>query len=132
MFRRRNFFQGRPLHGGDVKDIAWLKPDGSEMTTDEWNQDFARCLGVYLAGSALTETDTRGRPVTDDDFVVLFNAHHDSVPFTLPRYGDGTWLALVDTARDDGLAPDGRFDPTSVYPLEGRSLALLIRTRNDP
>ena len=130
VFRRRYFFQGRPLHGGDVKDVVWLEPDGSEMTTEEWNQDFARCLGVYLAGGALNEVDARGRPVTDDDFVVLFNAHHDAVPFTLPRYGDGRWLALVDTARDDGLAPDGAFEPGSIYPLEGRSLALLIRTPN--
>ena len=78
------FFQGRPLHGSEAKDIVWLKPDGSEMTTEEWSQDFARCLGVYLAGSALTEVDARGQRVVDDDFVVLFNAHHDSVPFRLP------------------------------------------------
>jgi isoamylase len=132
VFRRRHFFQGRPLHGSEAKDIVWLKPDGSEMTTEEWSQDFARCLGVYLAGSALTEIDARGQRVVDDDFVVLFNAHHDSVPFRLPTktlapHGDGRWLAIVDTARDDGLAPDGIFDAESTYPLEGRSLVLLMR-----
>ena len=132
VFRRRHFFQGRPLHGSEAKDIVWLKPDGSEMTAEEWNQDFARCLGVYLAGSALTEVDARGQRVVDDDFVVLFNAHHDPVPFRLPAktlapHGDGQWQAIVDTARDDGLAPDGVFEAESTYPLEGRSLALLMR-----
>ena len=132
VFRRRHFFQGRPLHGSEAKDIVWLKPDGSEMTTEEWSQDFARCLGVYLAGSALTEIDARGQRVVDDDFVVLFNAHHDSVPFRLPTktlapHGDGRWQAIVDTARDNGLAPDGIFDAESTYPLEGRSLVLLMR-----
>ncbi len=132
VFRRRHFFQGRPLHGSEAKDIVWLKPDGSEMTTDEWSQDFARCLGVYLAGSALAESDARGQRVVDDDFVVLFNAHHDSVPFRLPAntlapQGDGQWHAIVDTAREDGLAPDGMFDAEKMYPLEGRSLALLMR-----
>jgi len=132
VFRRRHFFQGRPLHGKEAKDIVWLKPDGSEMTTEEWSQDFARCLGVYLAGSALTEVDARGQRVVDDDFVVLFNAHHDSVPFRLPAktlapHGDGHWQAIVDTAREDGLAPDGTFDAESTYPLEGRSLVLLLR-----
>jgi isoamylase len=132
VFRRRHFFQGRPLHGSEAKDIVWLKPDGSEMTNEEWSQDFARCLGVYLAGSALTEIDARGQRVVDDDFVVLFNAHHDSVPFRLPTktlapHGDGRWQAIVDTARDDGLAPDGIFDAESTYPLEGRSLVLLMR-----
>jgi isoamylase len=132
VFRRRHFFQGRPLHGSEAKDIVWLKPDGSEMTAEEWNQDFARCLGVYLAGSALTEVDARGQRVVDDDFVVLFNAHHDSVPFRLPTktlapHGEGHWQAIVDTAREDGLAPDGIFDAESTYPLEGRSLVLLMR-----
>ena len=132
VFRRRHFFQGRPLHGSEAKDIVWLKPDGSEMTAEEWNQDFARCLGVYLAGSALTEVDARGQRVVDDDFVVLFNAHHDPVPFRLPAktlapHGDGQWQAIVDTARDDGLAPDGVFGAESTYPLEGRSLVLLMR-----
>jgi isoamylase len=132
VFRRRHFFEGRPLHGSEAKDIVWLKPDGLEMTNEEWSQDFARCLGVYLAGSALTDTDARGQRVVDDDFVVLFNAHHDSVPFRLPAnamtaHGAGQWHAILDTARDDGLVPDGMFDPESVYPLEGRSLVLLTR-----
>ncbi|MDQ6917058.1 MAG: glycogen debranching protein GlgX [Pseudomonadota bacterium] len=134
-FRRRHFFEGRPLHGSEAKDLVWLKPDGLEMTNEEWSQDFARCLGVYLAGSALTETDARGKRVVDDDFVMLFNAHHDSIPFRLPAnslapHGEGPWHAILDTARDDGLAPDGMFDPESVYPLEGRSLALLTRVRS--
>jgi len=137
VFRRRHFFQGRPLHGSEAKDIVWLKPDGSEMTDEEWSQDFARCLGVYLAGSALTEIDARGHRIVDDDFVVLFNAHHDSVPFRLPSailapHGDGLWQAIVDTALDDGLAPDGVFEAESVYPLEGRSLALLMRVGSAP
>jgi isoamylase len=82
-FRRRDFFQGRPLHGSH-KDIVWLKPDGTEMSEQEWQQDFARCLGVLLAGDAADQVDERGRPVVDRNFVVLFNAHHDDIEFTLP------------------------------------------------
>jgi isoamylase len=123
VFHRRYFFQGRLLHG--ERDIAWLKPDGTEMSTDEWNHDFARCLGVYLAGEALDELDARGRRVVDDNFVVLFNAHHDPIPFTLPDYGASGWLALVDTAHEHGLLPEGTYQPKGVYQLQGRSLALL-------
>jgi len=125
IFRRRHFFQGRPLHGSDTKDIVWLQPDGTEMTTEEWDKDFARCLGVYLAGAALGETDARGNPVGDGDFVVLFNAHHEPLPFRLPAYNGSPWIAIVDTARDDGLITDGTFAASSTYPLEGRSLVLL-------
>jgi len=84
-------------------DIVWLKPDGSEMTTEDGARISRAGLGVYLAGSALAEIDARGQRVVDDDFVVLFNAHHDSVPFRLPTktlapHGDGRWQAIVDTA----------------------------------
>jgi len=129
VFRRRDFFQGRPIHGTEVKDIIWLKPDGTEMSADEWEHDFARCLGVYLAGEALNETDARGRPVEDESFLVLFNAHHEEIAFRLPDYGGGNWSALLDTAHEDGLAPDGVLEPAAEYPLRGRSLALLRHDR---
>jgi glycogen operon protein len=128
VFRRRDFFQGRPLRGREVKDIVWLKPDGTEMTDEEWSEHHARSLGVYLSGEALTETDARGRPLRDEDFLVLFNAHHETVPFRLPAY-DGRWLALLDTSFQDGLAPDGSFDAGAEYALQGRSLVLLLHAR---
>jgi glycogen operon protein len=123
VFRRRHFFQGRALSGSPSKDIAWLKPDGTEMTTEEWNHDFARCLGVYLGGDALDEVDARGRPVRDDAFIVLFNAHHDAIPFKLTAFGAG-WRVVLDTARDGG-AEERVLEGDAVYDLEGRSLALL-------
>jgi len=57
--------------------------------------------------------------------VVLFNAHHEPLPFRLPAYNGSPWIAIVDTARDDGLITDGTFAASSTYPLEGRSLVLL-------
>ena len=131
VFRRRDFFQGRPLHGSGVKDIVWLKPDGTEMSDQEWAHDFARSLGVYLSGEALGETDARGQPVTDQDFLLLFNAHHGEVPFTLPGVsGAVRWFALLDTAHADGLASNGTLEAGAAYPLQGRSLALLLRARS--
>jgi glycogen operon protein len=127
VFRRRHFFQGRPLNGSAHKDIAWLKPDGTEMTPQEWEHDFARCLGVYLGGDALDEIDARGQQVADESYLLLFNAHHDHIPFVLPQLGEARWRLLLDTSRDAGLSADGLLDPHAVYELEGRSLALLQR-----
>ena len=132
VFRRRDFYKGHPLRGRDIKDIAWLQPEGGEMSDDEWNRHFARCLGVYLAGEALTETDDRGRPVRDQNFLVLFNAHHEAIPFRLPEDSGARWHALFDTAYEDGLAIDGTFDPGTEYPLKGRSLALLVQLKVSP
>ncbi len=127
VFRRKHFFPDRALQGSAPAEIAWLQPDGTEMTAHEWSHDFARCLGIYLSGTALGELDERGRPVRDDDFLVLFNAHHDTIDFTLPDYHAAGWLALVDTDRDDGLLPDGTFQPCGRYAVAGRSLVLLQR-----
>jgi glycogen operon protein len=131
VFRRQGFFQGRPIHGSEVKDIAWLKPDGTEMTDQEWEHEFARSLGVYLAGEALAEVDVRGQPVKDQNLLVLFNAHHETVEFRLPAHaGPGRWFALLDTAHEHGLASNGTFDAGATYPLQGRSLALMVHSRS--
>jgi len=130
VFRRRDFFQGRPLLGSEVKDIHWFRPDASEMTPEAWDHEHARALAVYLAGEALTETDRRGRPVTDENFLVLFNAGAEAVEFQLPQQlGPGSWLVLVDTTFEAGLQPDGSCEPGSSYRAAGRSLVLLLHLR---
>jgi len=130
VLRRRSFFQGRSIIGPDIKDILWLNPDGREMSDAEWGQSFVRCLGMCLAGRALEEQDERGRPMTDDDFLVLINAHHEAIPFTLPRLDGSTgWQTLIDTQYESGFAPEARFEPGKQYPLEGRAVALLAQFR---
>ena len=126
VFRRRDFFQGRPLIGSEIRDIVWLQPDGSEMTEQVWQQDFARALAVFLSGEGLNETDARGRAVRDDSFVLLFNAAAETVTFTLPpalRLGPGE--LLVDTTRAHDPLPGVAFDPAQPYALPGRGLALI-------
>jgi len=128
IFRRRKFFEGRPIHGEAVKDIAWHNPNGSEMNEVEWNQHFARSLCVYLSGRALDECDRYGQPIRDDDFLLLINAHYESIPFTVPPYpGNTPWLCVLDTAYAEGLSTDGGFFSGSTFTLHGRSLALLTR-----
>jgi glycogen operon protein len=128
VFRRRNFFQGRAIRGTDIKDIHWIKPDGNEMSDEEWDHDFARSLGVYLGGAAMEERDRRGQAVHDDNFLVLFNSHHEAIDFHLPALCEGCeWQSLLDTHLDGGLQPDGFFKNGDSYPLAARSLALLIQ-----
>ena len=128
--RRRSFFQGRRIVGPDVKDIVWLNPDGQEMSDAEWGQAFARCLGMYLAGRALEEQNERGRALVDDDLLVLLNAHHEVIPFALPTFNGSTlWNTVIDTQYDSGLAPEARYEAGMQYPLQGRSVVLLMQFR---
>ena len=126
VLRRRRFFHGRRLHGSEVKDIAWFNPDGKEMTDEEWNQGLVRSLGVRLAGDAIEETDTRGQAVVGATLLLLLNAHHEPLPFTLPAHKRGVrWERLLDTARP---AQGGRTSPLkggARYELGARSLAVL-------
>jgi glycogen operon protein len=127
VFRRRNFFQGRRIRGVGLKDVAWLRPDGEEMTDEEWNQEFARCLGVSLAGHAVDEVDERAQPIHDENFLLLMNAHHEEIPFTVPAPPSGAgWFAIIDTSCQTSLRPDAYYATGTSYPLQARSMALLV------
>jgi len=134
VFRRPRFFQGRRIKGVGVKDIVWYNPDGQEMSDEEWDQAFARCLGLLLTGEALPDMDARGRPLRDGNFLLLFNAHHETIEFTLPRVvSDLGWLGVLDTAlsaRGERDA-DRAFANGSNYPLQARSMAVLVERREE-
>jgi isoamylase len=123
VFRRRRFFRGEKVEGSATKDIVWLRPDGQEMTDQEWNDGVLRHLGMYLAGDALGERGARGRALADRSFVLLFNANYDSIGFRLPALATPAWQVLLDTARDDHSLPV--VEPEHEYPLQGRSLVVL-------
>jgi isoamylase len=124
VFRRRLFFQGRPIHGAEIKDLYWIKPDGTEMTDTDWNSGHVRCLGMGLPGDQIEETDSRGELVIGETFAVLFNAHHEPVPFRLgARRRDVRWICLLDTGAPD--EPSRAFEHMSIFPLQARSLAVL-------
>ncbi|MGH8743299.1 MAG: glycogen debranching protein GlgX, partial [Burkholderiales bacterium] len=131
-FRRRSFFQDRRIKGTGIKDILWLNPDGCELSDEEWQHTFARCLGMFLAGDALDEQDERGRPLRDDNFLLLLNAHHESIPFVLPAPSPGArWRVLMDTYYSMGLQQNKSFAGGENFPLQARSTALLQEIKQD-
>jgi glycogen operon protein len=129
VFRRPRFFQGRAIHGTDVSDIAWFKPDGALMGDDDWQASFAKTLGVFLNGDALPWNDPRGHPVRSGSFFMVFNAHHESLDFTLPADQWGRqWSYVLDSARrDEELDPLPR-KAGELLRVTDRSFVLLERT----
>jgi isoamylase len=131
LFRRRYFFQGRPIRGGEVKDIIWLNPDGAEMSDEDWNQKSSRCLGVHFVGDSLFETDGRGRRLIDDNLLLLINAYHEDIAFTLPEFdGHHSWDVLLDTSDATGIPESSRYKVGQSYPVHGRTLVLLKQGKN--
>jgi glycogen operon protein len=98
VFRRRRWFQGRPLRGTDAADIGWFTPAGELMSEEDWRVGFAKSLAVFLNGQAIPTPNSRGERVVDDTFLVLFNASHDTMAFKIPTgaYGQ-SWRVVLDT-----------------------------------
>jgi glycogen operon protein len=123
MLRRGRFLTGTYDEELGVKDVTWLTPAGDEMTPEHWEDGNARCMGVLLDGRA-QETGIR-RVGTDATLLLVLNAHHDVVRFTLPEaVGGKQWLCLVDTNQDD--IDFARHPFGHVYEVTGRSLLLFI------
>ncbi|MGV0352486.1 glycogen debranching protein GlgX [Corynebacterium confusum] len=128
VFRRRRFLAGGPL-GTDARDrdIAWLVPSGKLMTQDDWDHDFGKSLMVYLNGNAISEPDARGQKIVDDSFVMIFNAHHEQIEFTLPTQDLGAkWKLVVDTAHPGGYPTEEILIPAAgTIDVHPRSTLLL-------
>jgi glycogen operon protein len=127
-FRRRRWFQGRPIRGTGAKDIAWFTPLGQEMSDEDWQAGFAKSMIVFLNGEAIESPGPLGERVVDDSFLLLVNASEGDLEFQLPQETFGRrWVKLVDTAQPLlGLSLD-EYDAKSVLRLTARSLMLLRR-----
>ncbi len=123
VFCRRRWFQGMTVTGRGLEDIAWFLPEGSEMTDDHWQHDFAKSLGVYLNGKGIHTAHADGSAVVDDSFYLIFNAHHEPLDFKLPpsKYGK-KWEMVLNTAT--GEDPSATFDPEAIVKADARSLLL--------
>ena len=124
MFRRRRWFQGRPLRG--TPDIVWLKPDGTEMSEDDWNAGHATSIGIFLNGDGITSPDPRGQHIHDDSFLLIFNSHHEPVEWRVSGSWGESWELLLDTAAGHPAKPGGEPVQRNIV-LTDRSVVLLRR-----
>ncbi|MBN9107614.1 MAG: glycogen debranching protein GlgX [Pseudonocardia sp.] len=124
VFRRRRFFQGRPIHGSDVADIAWLRPDAAPMTDHDWHTRHS--VAIFLNGRGIPDRDEVGEQVVDDSFLLLVNGEHRQTTFTLPDESYGrTWRIVVDTA-DPLLATARRRRPAPGSRLRTAPLSITV------
>jgi len=131
ILRRRRYFEGLFVPGADIKDLTWLKLDGTELMDEEWAEPETRSMAMRLAGEAIDEREPEGGRISDDTLLVLMNAFHEDLVFTLPEAGgEGTcaWEVLMDTEEAAPPAPSGvTCRVGGTYSLAGRGLALFRR-----
>jgi isoamylase len=136
---RRKFFQdreigpgaaGRQVDGGVEQDVVWVRPDGQQMTGEEWHAGWVRCIGVILNGRTLDDVNAVGEPIEDDSFLFLLNPHEGSIDFYMPKLHDcAAWEVCLDTSKP-GLAKTQKVAVSEAYALPPRSAALLREIEN--
>jgi len=120
VFRRLEFFRGRPLRDTNIHDVAWLNSMGQRMSDEEWGA-YNRCLMVFLSGFLI---DLNGKVVEDDSFLLCLNAHFEAVPFKLPTTNPAaTWEYVLNTAHEDGFVDQNNVQKIADS-IEGRSLTV--------
>ena len=129
-FHRKRFFTGSTVRTGDgerLNDIVWLDLDGEPMEDDDW--EGGKAIGMYLNGNGIAGKDVRGATITDDHFLLYFNADGPA-QVTLPteEYA-AAWDVVIDTSGN----PDA--DPTleagATFDLDTHSLVVL-REHSEP
>jgi glycogen operon protein len=125
VFRRTNFLAGE-VNAARVPDVWWFRTDGRKMTQRDWNGAGGHRLGVFLNGEQLAATTRHGERIRDDSFLILFNADHEDVVFTLPLRRLGRrWTLELTTADPEAAAIV--YDARSEVLVTGRSITVLVR-----
>jgi len=126
---RRRFFQDRKIRGDETKEVRWLRPDGQEMTDDEWNTGWVRSLALRLSGEFLDLVDDSGERRLDDTLLILLNASELRLPFLLPVQDHRLrWERAFDTA--DPAADAFEWTGEGAYELEARSMTVFLMRRS--
>lgn len=124
VFRQANFLKGGEVKGEEIPDISWYNTAGEIMTSEEWDTNFIRCLGVLLNGGKMHGWDCKGREINDDIFLLLFNSYWEKVSFKLPlKSVYNEWEIVVDTHTGNSVKKGKK--TREEYELNPRSFALL-------
>jgi glycogen operon protein len=126
-FRRRRFFTGRTVRTGPagaerLNDIVWLHLEGRPMEEADWAGG-TQALGMYLNGHGIAGSDARGGILTDDHFLLYFNADGDATVTLPPAEYAESWDVVIDT----GGTPDdaGTLSAGAQVPIKERSVLVL-------
>jgi isoamylase len=127
VFRRRQFLRGTDEDGSGLPDVWWFRTDGHRMTKSDWESG-ERTVGMFLNGEEIAAPDEKGQRILDESFLLLFNAHHEDVTFTLPnrRFGEH-WSLVLSTTEPDAEPNSLEVDALEEIVVGGRSLVLLRR-----
>ena len=122
--RQRHFLAGRPTVDGGPKDLAWVHPEGREMTGADWMDEGLHQFGMFLSGDPLRARGPRGERLSDSSFLIWFNAHPEAGEVTLPRQ-DWVQAGEVVLSTDEKHAVGDRVEAGEVIDIAARSMLVM-------
>jgi glycogen operon protein len=132
VFCRRGWFQGHSVRGSELRDIGWFRPDGSEMSDDDWNVGFAKSLAFFVNGRGIPGRDRYGRLVVDDDFYVILSAFDEPLEFQLPAHLPTPWKVVLDTPARPAWTSGPTLESGGALEVASRSVVVLTHPRVAP
>ncbi len=126
VFRRQDFFVGDEGTSG-LPDVMWLRPDGEEMTDEDWERHDAHALGVFLNGEEIPNHDREGNPIEGASFLMLANAHHEPLEFEIPERLGSAWTTVL--CSDPDCQSGSIHEPSERLEITPRSVRILRRRR---
>ncbi len=132
VFHRNRFFYRRFIPGTDIQDVQWLNPDGSEMSDGDWDGGDRHWLSFLIRGEAGEyHLTAAGEQQGDDSFLVILNAHHQELEWTVPELDVGKrWQVLIDTSSEAGFPEEVYVADGDIYPVRSRSFVLMLRSNS--
>ncbi|CAN5263948.1 MAG: glycogen debranching protein GlgX [Chloroflexia bacterium] len=134
LLRRRRYFRGRPDTPNTLKDVAWLRPDGDEMTHDDWTADVADPLILRLSGTAIDEADELGERIRTSSLLVILHSWEEDISVVLPDpngdSGQKAWTPILSTDRPTGIPDEISIPAGSKLSIPARTV-LVFRGSND-
>ncbi len=122
--RQRHWFEGRPTIAGGPKDLAWVHPDGREMSGDDWQDPGLRAIGMFVSGDPLRSPGPRGEQLHDSSFMLWLNASEHDCEVTLPL-NDWVQRGTVVLSTDPENAVGQPVKAGQTITVSARSLVLL-------
>ena len=128
VFRRESFLEGA-ARGPWLPDAWWFRADGRKMTRHDWEEG-EQALGLFLNGDAIPNPGPRGEKVSDDSFLLLFNACDGDREFVLPRARMGKqWSLELSTAEPETQPGSSIYQAHTPVGVSTHSMLVLRRVQ---
>jgi len=134
LLSRRRYFRGRPDTPDSLKDVAWLQPDGAEMTHQDWTNENSDPLIFRLSGSAIDETDEFGERIATSSLLIILHAAEHDIDVVLPHpngdTGQQSWTPILSTDKSTGMPDESSIPAGSTLGVPSRTV-LVLRGSSD-